>query len=250
VISARRSQNGKMREVICLHLGQAGAQVGNACWELFCLEHGILPDGTLAADQEDAEEKFGAEVSRSLSMKTQDNSFYTFFENTKHLERSRYVPRALMIDLEPSVIDEVRTGTYRRLFHPEALISGKEDAANNYARGHYTIGRGIIELVLDRVRKLTDVCNGLQGFIVYHAVGGGTGSGLTSLLLEQLSQEYSKKSKIDFAVWSCPQVATAVVEPYNTVLSVHSLLEHTDVTNLVFRFFFVSLLRVGLWKLR
>ena len=49
--------------------------------------------------------------------------------------------RAVFVDLEPTVIDEVRLGTYRQLFHPEQLISGKEDAANNYARGHYTIGR-------------------------------------------------------------------------------------------------------------
>ena len=46
-----------------------------------------------------------------------------------------------MVDLEPTVVDEVRTGTYRQLFHPEQLISGKEDAANNFARGHYTIGQ-------------------------------------------------------------------------------------------------------------
>lgn len=52
------------------------------------------------------------------------------------------------------VADEVRTGTYRQLFHPEQLITGKEDAANNYARGHYTIGKEIIDLVLDRIRKL------------------------------------------------------------------------------------------------
>ena len=50
--------------------------------------------------------------------------------------------------------DEVRTGTYRQLFHPEQLITGKEDAANNYARGHYTIGKEIIDVVLDRIRKL------------------------------------------------------------------------------------------------
>ena len=50
--------------------------------------------------------------------------------------------------------DEVRTGTYRQLFHPEQMITGKEDAANNYARGHYTIGKEIIDLVLDRTRKL------------------------------------------------------------------------------------------------
>ncbi|GAA6111452.1 tubulin alpha chain-like [Tachysurus ichikawai] len=50
--------------------------------------------------------------------------------------------------------DEVRTGSYRQLFHPEQLISGKEDAANNYARGHYTVGKEI--MVLERVRKLND----------------------------------------------------------------------------------------------
>ena len=52
------------------------------------------------------------------------------------------------------VTDEVRTGTYRQLFHPEQLITGKEDAANNYARGHYTVGKEMIDQVLDRIRKL------------------------------------------------------------------------------------------------
>ena len=52
------------------------------------------------------------------------------------------------------VTDEVRTGTYRQLFHPEQLITGKEDAANNYARGHYTVGKELIDIVLDRIRKL------------------------------------------------------------------------------------------------
>ena len=54
----------------------------------------------------------------------------------------------------PFYADEVRTGTYRQLFHPEQLITGKEDAANNYARGHYTVGKEMIDIVLDRIRKL------------------------------------------------------------------------------------------------
>ncbi|CAJ1365058.1 unnamed protein product [Effrenium voratum] len=156
-----------------------------------------------------------------------DDAFNTFFSETG---AGKHVPRCVMVDLEPTVVDEVRTGTYRQLFHPEQLISGKEDAANNFARGHYTIGKEIVDLVLDRIRKLADNCTGLQGFCVYNAVGGGTGSGLGCLMLERLSVDYGKKSKISFTVWSCPQVATAVVEPYNTVLCVHSLLEHTDVT--------------------
>lgn len=68
-----------------------------------------------------------------------------------------------MRSLEPGVVDEVRTGKYRSLFHPETLVTGKEDAANNYARGHYTVGKELIDVVLDRLRKLADACSGLQG---------------------------------------------------------------------------------------
>lgn len=41
------------------------------------------------------------------------------------------MPRSLYVDLEPGAIDDVKTGAYRQLFHPESMISGKEDAANN-----------------------------------------------------------------------------------------------------------------------
>ena len=92
-----------------------------------------------------------------------------------------------------SVIDEIRSSTYKELFHPEQMISGKEDAANNYARGHYTIGKELIDNVLDRIRKLSDNCSGLQGFLIFHSFGGGTGSGFTSLLMERLSVDYGKK---------------------------------------------------------
>jgi tubulin alpha len=68
---------------------------------------------------------------------------------------------------------------------------------------------------------------------VFNAVGGGTGSGLGSLLLERLSVDYGKKSKLGFTVYPSPQVSTSVVEPYNSVLSTHSLLEHTDVAVLL-----------------
>jgi tubulin alpha len=64
--------------------------------------------------------------------------------------------------------------------------------------------------------------------MIFHSVGGGTGSGFCSLLLERLSIDYGKKSKLDFCIYPSPQVSTAVVEPYNSVLSTHSLLEHTD----------------------
>ena len=127
----------------------------------------------------------------------------------------------------------MRTGTYRGLFHPDQMISGKEDAANNYARGHYTVGKERLDQTMDRIKKLTEMCSGLQGFIVFHSFGGGTGSGFTSLLMETLSLEYGKKPKLTFSIYPAPQVSTAIVEPYNALLQTHTTLEHTDVGFLV-----------------
>ncbi|XP_021097866.1 tubulin beta-2 chain-like, partial [Heterocephalus glaber] len=123
-------------ECVSIHVGQAGVQMGNACWELYCLEHHIQPDGTMLS---------------SKSLGYRDDSFNTFFTGT---EAGKHVPRAVFVDLEPTVIDGVRTGAYRKLFHPDQLISGKEDAANNYACGHYTVGKQIIDLVMEQIRKV------------------------------------------------------------------------------------------------
>jgi len=200
-----------LRELICIHLGQAGCQMGNQCWELFNIEHGIEKDGQMPSD---------------TTIGGGDDPFNCFYSET---EAGVHVPRALFLDLEESVIDEIRLGEYRQQYHPDQLQTGKEDAANNFARGHYTVGKEIIDIALDKVRKLADQCVGLQGFMIFHAVGGGTGSGLGALMLERLSTDYGKKSKLGFTVYPAPQVSTAIVEPYNCVLSTHSLLEHTDV---------------------
>ena len=177
-----------MREVISIHIGQAGVQMGNACWELYCLEHGIQPDGMMPSDD---------------SIGVADDSFNTFFAETSG---GKHVPRAIFVDLEPTVVDEVRSGTYRQLFHPDQMISGKEDAANNYARGHYTIGKEQIDITLSKIKRLSEQCSGLQGFLIFHSFGGGTGSGFCSLLMERLSIEYGKKAKLGFSIYPAPQV--------------------------------------------
>ena len=74
-----------------------------------------------------------------------DDSFNTFFSETNS---GKHVPRAVLVDLEPTVVDEVRMGTYRQLFHPEQLITGKEDAANNYARCVITEQHNVKEMII------------------------------------------------------------------------------------------------------
>ena len=72
-----------MREVLSIHIGQAGVQMGNACWELYCLEHGITPDGTMPSDES---------IGQAM---THDDSFNTFFAETgsgKHVPRYKDKP--------------------------------------------------------------------------------------------------------------------------------------------------------------
>ncbi|THD22970.1 Tubulin alpha chain [Fasciola hepatica] len=201
------------REVVCIHVGQAGIQMGNACWELFGMEHGIRPDGLML------EGFFPA-----------DNSFRTFYSETGH---GKFVPRTVFVDLEPTVVDEVRTGYYRMLYHPENLISGKEDAANNYARGYFTVGNEMLGLIMNQIRLVVDQCNMLQGFIIFHSLGGGTGSGLASLLINQMTMDYRKKTKIELVVYPAPRLASSVVEPYNSVLATHACIEDSEVVFLM-----------------
>ena len=74
------------RECISIHVGQAGCQIGNACWELYCLEHGIQPDGQMPSDK---------------TIGGGDDSFNTFFSETG---AGKHVPRAVFVDLEPTVV--------------------------------------------------------------------------------------------------------------------------------------------------
>ena len=73
------------------------------------------------------------------------------------------------------------------MYHPSQLISGKEDAANNFSRGYNTVGRGMVSETMDRIRKEAECCEQrAQGFLIFHSLGGGTGSGFTSLLTNEL----------------------------------------------------------------
>jgi tubulin alpha len=118
----------------------------------------------------------------------------------------------------------VRSGlTYVVGFTDETSVSLLVDA-----RGHYTVGKELIDPTMDKIRRLADNCGGLQGFFVFHSFGGGTGSGFGALLLERLSTDYGKKSKLEFCVYPAPQLSSSVVEPYNSVVTTHTTLEHAD----------------------
>lgn len=104
-------------------------------------------------------------------------------------------------------LDELRYNQYGKLFKPESMISGKEDAANIYGRGYYTVGREMLHEVVEQIRKEVALCDNVSGFFIFHSMGGGTGSGFTSLLLNKLTEVYPKKIKLEFVIYPCPRVS-------------------------------------------
>jgi len=77
---------------------------------------------------------------------------------------------------------------------------------------------------------MVDQCSNIQGFMIYNSIGGGTGSGLSSLLLERLSVDYSKKIKFGINIYPHANLTSSVVEPYNSLLAVRKLIEHLDIS--------------------
>uniref|UniRef100_A0A453FRC3 Tubulin beta chain n=1 Tax=Aegilops tauschii subsp. strangulata TaxID=200361 RepID=A0A453FRC3_AEGTS len=118
----------------------------------------------------------------------------------------RFVPRAVLMDLEPGTMDSVRTGPYGQIFRPDNFVFGQSGAGNNWAKGHYTEGAELIDSVLDVVRKEAENCDCLQGFQVCHSLGGGTGSGMGTLLISKIREEYPDRMMLTFSVFPSPKL--------------------------------------------
>ncbi|KAJ8869127.1 hypothetical protein PR048_030695 [Dryococelus australis] len=142
----------------------------------------------------------------------------------------KYVPRSVLLDLEPGTMDAVRSGKYGQIFRPDNFVFGQSGAGNNWAKGHYTEGAELVDAVLDVVRKEAEGCDCLQGFQLTHSLGGGTGSGMGTLLISKIREEYPDRIMNTYSVMPSPKVSDTVVEPYNATLSVHQLVENTDET--------------------
>ncbi|XP_012364280.1 tubulin beta-8 chain isoform X9 [Nomascus leucogenys] len=151
-----------MREIVLTQAGQCGNQIGAKFWEVISDEHAVDSAGTYHGDSHLQLERI--------------NVYYN------EASGGRYVPRAVLVDLEPGTMDSVRSGPFGQIF------------------------------------QLT------------HSLGGGTGSGMGTLLLSKIREEYPDRIINTFSILPSPKVSDTVVEPYNATLSVHQLIENADET--------------------
>ncbi|KAI8549495.1 hypothetical protein RHMOL_Rhmol06G0029100 [Rhododendron molle] len=167
-----------MREILHIQAGQCGNQIGSKFWEVTCDEHGVQTNGQYVPAE-------------NLPSDLQLERINVYFNEASG---GRYVPRAVLVDLEPGTMDSIRSGPYGQIFRPDNFVFGQSGA----------------------------------GFQVCHSLGGGTGSGMGTLLISKIREEFPDRMMLTFSVFPSPKVSDTVVEPYNATLSVHQLVENAD----------------------
>nr|XP_055233345.1 tubulin beta-8 chain-like isoform X4 [Gorilla gorilla gorilla] len=200
-----------MRKIVLTHTGHCGNQIGTKFWEVISDEHAIDSAGNYHGDSD-------------LQLE-----YSKVYYNEAH-PGGRYMPRSVLMDLEPGTMDSVRLGPFGQIFRPDNFIFSQSGAGNNWAKGYYTEGTELMESVMEVVRKKAESCDYLQGFQLALCLGGRTRSGMGTLLINKIWEEYPDRIINTFSILPSPKVSDNMVEPYNAILSVHQLIENADET--------------------
>ena len=199
------------KEILCLHIGKTGLEVGLSCWELFCFENNIQPNG---------------ELYNFYNLENGELPLPTFFNETKNY---RFVPRSIFIDPDPTLIQSVKTGNYRDLFRKENFIFGLEESSKLYSSRYSPEGKELINITLDRIDYFFESCGKPQGLLIFNSIGGGTGSGLSSLLLEELSNKYPEKQRFCFPIYPTTRDESLSVPKINSILSISNSIKYSNI---------------------
>lgn len=144
---------------------------------------------------------------------------------------NHYIPRAVLIDLEPRVINTVMSSPYSKLYNPENIYLHKDGggAGNNWAVGH-SKGDLLGEEIFEIIEREADGSDSLEGFVLCHSIAGGTGSGMGSNMLEKLTDRFPKKLIQTYSVFPNLDIDSSdvVVGPYNALLTLKRLTLNAD----------------------
>jgi hypothetical protein len=140
------------------------------------------------------------------------------------------VARAVFVDPDPSqaarLAGWLETSNADALhFHPEYIVSGERRASRSFARG-LALADELMDKTSERIRKIVDESE-VSAFLLVHSLGGGSGSGLTSGLLNHLVTTWRRKPVIAVAILPSAQVESSPLDVVNTALGL-SALEHAN----------------------
>ncbi|EMS54798.1 Tubulin beta-1 chain [Triticum urartu] len=177
-----------MREILHIQGGQCGNQIGAKFWEVICGEHGVDPTG--------------------------QTELYSHLLDSAVFQQSARVVCCMAVS---------RNGILSVL----AAANGTPRQAVARPSGRMVVGK--LRHMIGLGNPNTFPRSFLQSsFQVCHSLGGGTGSGMGTLLISKIREEYPDRMMLTFSVFPSPKVSDTVVEPYNATLSVHQLVENAD----------------------
>ena len=107
----------------------------------------------------------------------------------------------------------------KNFFDPATMKFDSNVAGKSWDKGHYTEGAEIVEKVIDIIRKEVEKADCAQGFQLFHSLGGGTGSGMGTLLLLKIRDAYTDKITCTDSDFLSPKVSNTLVEPCNFLFS-------------------------------
>ncbi|XP_026194010.1 tubulin alpha chain-like [Cyclospora cayetanensis] len=231
-----------VRQVICLHFGQAGLRTGCAFWDLLLAEQCLTYEGRPGIPLKRL--TWGQHSDHMNFMNTKEGkddvppSEDCFFSET---EKGKKVPRCAMLDLDSECQSEITRSSLGLLFSPSSFVGGKEDGSCLFPRGRRLAStdpiRGLAEEALRIQLEATDMP---AGVLCMRSLGGGAGSGFGEELLSLLSVEAPKVSVLENLLWPatyCPSYpggqtasrlasqSASCLEPYNALLSVDGIIE-------------------------
>ena len=197
-----------MSEFITLHIGTAGVGLTEAASQQYCLEHGLGPDG---------------KPLDSMQGPLHPGGLKSVF---RELPSGKFAPRSLLLDLDHDAADIfLRRSPYRGLFSKEtSCVLGKNGGCWQ-TRARWSTGKEIAQEAIDAIRHQAEACNTFRGCQIIHSLVGGTGSGLTSLMLERLTSQFgSKLYTVTFSL--APSRTDDYLSAVNFVLTNNTLVEH------------------------
>ncbi|XP_064394668.1 tubulin epsilon chain-like [Halichondria panicea] len=207
-----------MTQSILIQVGQCGNQIGCRFWDLALREHaqynkaGVF-DGPMSSFFRNVDTRYANPVEIPLG------------DGRAKIRALK--ARAVLVDMEQGVVGELMRGPLGEVFDHQQLITDVSGSGNNWAVGNRTYGSLYRDQITESLRKAAEHCDCLQSFFIIHSMGGGTGSGVGTRILELLQDHYPEVYRFTTAVFPSAD-DDVVTSPYNSVLALHELTERAD----------------------
>ncbi|XP_018052607.1 PREDICTED: tubulin epsilon chain-like [Atta colombica] len=218
-----------MSQFVTVQVGQCGNQIGSAFWPLALHEYGIqtTTGGVNLLKVQRNHVKHIGDLSDAFSsfFYIPNSKSKLHFQDVADLNAAKVKARAVLVDMEDSVLSRFKQGPLRQLFDQTCIVTNYPGSGNNWAIGYHVHGNDYHDRLEESVRCIIEKCDRLHGFLLMHSLGGGTGSGLGTAILKLLKDNYPHVERIVSCVYPANTQDT-ITAPYNTLLATRELIEY------------------------